>query len=93
MIKYIVIWILCTLVGMSIGIIIRKKFCVSKKVHDNIVLMFFLAPLVVGIVLVNLANISIYNQRVYIPSICYGLGMGWVLSSSLVKKQNEKKEQ
>lgn len=88
LIRYIIIWIICILIAMIIGTVIRKKLNVSKKVHDIVLLILGVAN-VIGIVLMYTTNIPIYDLRGYISSII-GLGLGWILSSYLVKKKNDK---
>jgi len=83
-------WILCSVVGMILGMILRKKFRISKKVDGLIVFLFAAAPLIIGLLLINLTSISIFDQRVYIPSTCWGLGFGWCISSLIVKRQDKK---
>jgi hypothetical protein len=76
------------LAGIIIGTVVRKKLNVSKKVHDIVSLILLMLPSITVIALINTANISLYDLRIYIPSVT-GLAFGWVLSSLLVKKQKE----
>ena len=85
---YFIIWVLCTLIGMIIGVIIRKKINVSKKVNKIVILIFYIIPLPVYMVLINFNNISQYDQRA-IPVYFFTTGIGWALSSLLVKNINK----
>lgn len=90
MIKYIIVFVLCSLVGIVIGSVIRKKYYISKKIDDIIVVTLSACILLTGVLFSNFTNVSYYDQRVYIPSTFWGLSLGWMLSMWLVKKRNVK---
>lgn len=69
------------------GIILRKKFNISKKVNGIVTLMLFTFVLVVGVILDEFTKIRLYDIKIYIPSTFYGLAFGWLMSLSLVKKK------
>lgn len=91
MIKYIITWILCILIGIIIGIVVRKKFKLSKKVDRIVFFTLSTGPYIMGILLIYIAtNIPLCDLRGYTISIS-GLGLGWILNSWYFEKKQNKK--
>ena len=87
MVEFILNWFICAVIGTIIGIILRKKFNISKRVNDIGSLMFMLFFLVVEVALSEFTKIRLYDIKVYVPSTFFGLGFGWLMSSSFTKKK------
>lgn len=81
MLIYFINFMICVLMGIVIGVIIRKNFNVTKWIDYITVVTLSVLVLVVAVVLNSVKGISFYNIRIYVPSTCYGLLSGWILCS------------